>query len=319
MPRVPRIRSQPTSSASPASPTSSTSTITSSNKETSVNVPGFCRYPGCVSTCGRAYDVGRHLVKCHAIRELRDLGPNPYLPPHAELLVFASDQKLLDLGVPTSRCLRRVKKQLEALNEKLGYLRVAWMQSIGFGGNTIVAQPTSPSPAPFESVLATQATYVPEGMSTFGLGIPGNDIPDFATVTPPPTELVAAQYLPTPSYTSEAHFSIDMSYLYSDPPQVADTHSERSPAAFSTFGESSLGVYLPADGPLNMYEPVHVEATPESFRPLSSSARPFGFNDNDLRQLGWSFEMDLNYSGDIIPSTTNVPMVYGFPEPCPNE
>ncbi|KAH7096401.1 hypothetical protein BKA62DRAFT_719827 [Auriculariales sp. MPI-PUGE-AT-0066] len=283
MPAARHIRSQPASPASSTSSARSSNSSRSRSSETSVSGPGSCRYPGCASTFKRAYEIGRHLTNIHAVRELTHLGDRPYLPAHRQPLIFASDARLIELASRLKNVLRGKKH-----GDK-------WFQHVvSYGGYPASAEsPVDISTPPV--IIAAAAVPLPQAQP-----------------------LAHAQYLPTPALTPDALFPSELDFLNPDPPHMANTHMVYPPT-----GGYPMGVYPCADGPLLDQDfNVVVPAVPYAMAPLSSSAPPHDAAEFDPFQLIWTSEMALPPHDDswcIIPPTTEVPMPYGFPEPCANE
>ena len=91
-----------------------------------VPVSGLCRYPGCRKRFNRSYEVIRHLAKIHGKREYTVLEPEPYLDLHAKTLLESSNQRLLEVGVTTPKCIPRLRRMLKELHDEYGHLRRAY-------------------------------------------------------------------------------------------------------------------------------------------------------------------------------------------------
>lgn len=54
------------------------------------------------------------------------LEPEPYLDLHAKTLLDSSDQRLLEVGATTPKCIPRLRRLLKEVHDKYGHLRRAY-------------------------------------------------------------------------------------------------------------------------------------------------------------------------------------------------
>jgi len=89
---------------------------------------GQCRYPNCNKRFNRPYEVIRHLAKIHGKKEYTVLDPIPYLDIREPTLHESSDERLLEVGATTRRCIPRLRKMLREINDEFGHLRRAYVR-----------------------------------------------------------------------------------------------------------------------------------------------------------------------------------------------
>ncbi|KAH7108564.1 hypothetical protein BKA62DRAFT_753216 [Auriculariales sp. MPI-PUGE-AT-0066] len=173
-----------------------------------------------------------------AQRELTNLGTTPYLPAEAEPLVFATEERLRGL-LPTARCVRRVKAELDKLYIQYGHLRLAWL---------------------LESAIR-------DSMSGGATSDDRQAAFNVAHISPQPPPQQATSSTCHANLAQGADYSSQFSPLSFDHHPVVHTHGDYFLA--DTPDEYSSGLYPPADA----WNLTSSPSDQDFFAPLSSSAQ----------------------------------------------